>query len=54
MAKQQPILIRRPLEGRILFLRGRKVLLDSDLAELYRVTAKRLNEQVKRKRRPLP
>jgi hypothetical protein len=32
----------------ILILRGQRVLLDSDLADLYGVTTKRLNEQVKR------
>jgi hypothetical protein len=36
------------IEGKILSLRGRKVLLDRDLAELYGVTTKRLNEQVRR------
>lgn len=33
---------------RILFIRGHKVLLDSDLAALYGVTTKRFNEQVRR------
>ena len=47
MAKEHAM-IRRPVENRILVLRRRKVLLDSDLAELYCVTVKRLNEQVKR------
>ena len=32
----------------IYFLRGQKVMLDSDLAELYGVETKRLNEQVRR------
>ncbi|MDX2112909.1 MAG: ORF6N domain-containing protein [Alphaproteobacteria bacterium] len=36
------------IEQKILLIRGQKVLLDSDLAELYGVTTKRLNEQVKR------
>jgi len=36
------------IESRIFFVRGRKVMLDADLAELYGVTTKRLNEQVKR------
>ena len=36
------------IEQRILLLRGCKVMLDSDLARLYRVTTKRLNEQVRR------
>ncbi len=34
--------------NRILQLRGQRVMLDADLAELYGVTTKRLNEQVKR------
>ena len=40
-----------PLETithRILLLRGQKVLLDADLAELYDVPTKRFNEQVRR------
>src|SRR5208283_1400471 len=36
------------LESRVLFLRRQRVILDADLAELYGVPAKRLNEQVKR------
>jgi len=36
------------IERRILLARGQKVLLDSDLASLYGVATKRLNEQVKR------
>jgi ORF6N domain-containing protein len=32
----------------ILVLRGHRVLLDSELADLYGVPTKRLNEQVKR------
>ena len=32
----------------ILSVRGRRIILDSDLATLYGVTTKRLNEQVKR------
>src|ERR1039457_1776567 len=36
------------IEGRIFVLRGRRVMLDRDLAELYGVQLKRLNEQVKR------
>jgi hypothetical protein len=34
--------------NKILFIRNVKVMIDSDLAELYGVTTKRLNEQVKR------
>lgn len=46
-----------PLErvvSRIFLVRGQKVMLDADLAELYGVTTKRLNEQVKRNRRRFP
>lgn len=35
-------------------LRGQKVMLDSDLAKLYGVTTKRLNEQVKRNKNRFP
>lgn len=37
-----------PIEDRIMTIRGRWVMLDRDLAELYGVETKRLNEQVKR------
>lgn len=43
-----------PLEQRILVMRGRRVMRDADLAQLYGVPAKRLNEQVKRNRRRFP
>ncbi len=39
---------------RILSIRGQKVMLDSDLADLYSVTTKRLNEQVRRNRGRFP
>jgi prophage antirepressor-like protein len=35
------------VENRVLEIRGKKVLLDSDLAELYGVETKRINEAVK-------
>ena len=46
-----------PLEvvkSRIYLLRGQKVLLDSDLAELYGVETRRLNEQVHRNLKRFP
>jgi len=46
-----------PLEkitSRILFMRGQRVLLDRDLAELYGVTTARFNEQVRRNRDRFP
>jgi len=42
------------VESRILLIRGEKVIIDADLAELYGVTTKRLNEQVKRNRTRFP
>jgi len=42
------------IQSRILVLRGVRVLLDADLAALYGVPTKRLNEQVKRNARRFP
>ncbi len=42
------------IEKAIYLIRGEKVMLDSDLAKLYGVTTKRLNEQVKRNRGRFP
>ena len=39
---------------RILVLRGQRVLLDADLAELYGVSTSRLNQQVRRNRKRFP
>ena len=36
------------IESRIVVLRGQRVMVDADLAALYGVTTKRLNEQIKR------
>jgi hypothetical protein len=42
------------IQNRILVIRGEKVMIDADLAQLYGVTTKRLNEQVKRNRERFP
>lgn len=42
------------IENKIYLMRGKKVMLDKDLAELYGVTTGRLNEQVKRNRKRFP
>lgn len=42
------------IEGRILVIRDQKVMLDSDLAALYGVPTRRLNEQVRRNRARFP
>ena len=43
-----------PIALRIIIIRGQRVLLDADLAGIYGVTTKRLNEQVKRNARRFP
>jgi phage regulator Rha-like protein len=42
------------VQSRILFLRRQKVILDTDLAHLYGVSVKRLNQQTKRNRERFP
>jgi hypothetical protein len=40
--------------NKIIVLRDKKVMIDRDIAELYGVTTKRLNEQVKRNLKRFP
>ena len=40
--------IKTDIESKILVIRGQQVMIDRDLAELYGVETKRLNEQVRR------
>lgn len=42
------------IDGRILLIRGQKVMIDADLAELYGVPTKALNQAVKRNARRFP
>ncbi len=48
-----PVPVER-IERAILVLRGHKVMIDSDLAHLYGVTTRRLNEQVRRNLQRFP
>ncbi len=48
MDKQKEIVLLNSIQKRIYTIRGVQVMLDRDLAELYGVKTKRLNEQVKR------
>lgn len=48
MAKKELLVPSERIENAILLVRGQKVLLDVDLAKLYGVSTKRLNEQVSR------
>ena len=42
------------VEDAIHLIRGQRVMLDSDLARVYGVTTKRLNEQLRRNRQRFP
>ena len=46
--------LQRNIESSILTVRGERVILDTDLAAIYRVPVKRINEQVKRNRDRFP
>lgn len=48
MAEKRAIILIERIEQRILLIRGQKVLLDSDLAAIYGVTTRALNQAVKR------
>lgn len=48
MARKFNLVPLESIERRILLFRGRKAILDADLAEMFGVSTKRLNEQVKR------
>ena len=51
---KKPSIPDRIVESKILLIRGKKVMIDKDIAELYGVTTKRLNEQVKRNHTRFP
>ncbi len=48
MSKSSQLIPIASIAQRILFLRGQKVMIDADLAELYGVETKALNQAVKR------
>jgi len=52
--KQSLIIPDEVVINKILVLRDKKVMIDKDIAELYGVTTKRLNEQVKRNKKRFP
>lgn len=54
MAKTTAILPVERIESRILLIRGHKVMLDSDLADVYGTNTKALNQAVKRNRERFP
>jgi hypothetical protein len=52
--RKTPVAITKHVHAKILLLRGQKVILDSDLAELYGVEIKQLNQQIERNRKRFP
>lgn len=54
MGQKSQWVIPADIAGRILLVRSQGVMLDADLARLYGVTTKRLNEQVSRNRKRFP
>lgn len=54
MSTDSPLVSQRQIEDAVLALRGEKVLLDADLADLYGVTTKALNQAVKRNQSRFP
>lgn len=46
--EEKEVLIHQTIENKIYLIRGQKVMLDSDLAELYSITTKVFNQAVKR------
>ena len=47
-------ILREHVERNILLIRGHRVMMDTDLASLYGVPTKRLNEQVRRNKKRFP
>jgi phage regulator Rha-like protein len=54
LVRKAPPVMMTSIERRILIIRGQKVILDTDLAQLYQVPTKRLNEAIKRNRKRFP
>jgi hypothetical protein len=54
MRAKNSALVMKNIESLILEIRGHKVMLDSSLADLYGVSTKRLNQQMKRNLRRFP
>ena len=47
-SQNDEVVVTTPVESRIMSIRGNQIMIDRDLAELYGVEIKRLNEAVKR------
>ncbi len=54
MKKLKAMIVAEPVESLIRFVRGQRVILDSDLAAIYEVSTTRLNQQVRRNAERFP
>ncbi len=55
MARKTGNLVKRPAVDSVIFVvRGERIILDADLASIYGVSTKRLNEQIKRNKGRFP
>ena len=54
MESKQLMIPDEMIENKIYLIRGHKVMIDNDIAELYGVETKRLNEQVRRNKERFP
>ncbi|MGC1416866.1 MAG: ORF6N domain-containing protein [Candidatus Acidiferrum sp.] len=54
MARAATLVPNERIASHIFLIRDYRIMLDSDLAQLYGITTKRLNEQVKRNKRRFP
>ncbi len=48
------VIVAAPIESRIITIRGKQIMIDRDLAELYGVETKTLNQAVKRNMERFP
>ena len=54
MAKEYSLVLFEDIEQKIFLIRGQRVMIDRDIADLYQVETKQLNRQVKRNRERFP
>ena len=54
MAKEYSLVLFKDIEQKIFLIRGLRVMIDRDIADLYQVETKQLNRQVKRNRERFP
>lgn len=54
LSKEKNLMVQEKIENKIFLIRGKKIMLDRDLAELYGVETKVFNQAVKRNKKRFP